>query len=113
MDDNIHLVSSLNQILEEGRVPLILIANDYSKDWISVLGANGYQGKLRNIPIVIPSSVVNHSKIISDISKCTNAVVFSKNCDNGKLLKDFSIDDLGHIKKAILTNQKILFIDAY
>lgn len=113
-------IQSLNQIrdiieyVKTNNRPLVIVAEDITKDIISTLVLNNIQKKLKVAVIKYTSIKFVKSGILEDLSTLTYSNYFSTTAGTSKLINNsnvtFTVDDLGQAEKVIIKKDKSTFI---
>ena len=107
-------ITSLNQIREiidyvkANNRPLVIIAEEISKDIISTLVLNNIQKKLKVVVIKYISIKFIKTGILEDLSTLTHSNYFVSNLKDSNLT--LTIDDLGQAEKVIIKKEKSTFL---
>lgn len=99
----------LEQIVQTNK-PLLLIAEDYENEVISTIVLNKLRGTFNVVATKAPGFGDNQKEILTDIAALCNAKMFNK--DLNMKLEECTIEDLGTIKKAIITKDNTTLIGA-
>jgi chaperonin GroEL len=109
-------IKSLNQLREiieyvkSNNKPLIIVAEEISKDIISTLVLNNMQKKLKVAVIRYNSIKFIKNGMMEDLALLTHATYLEKNPKVKEIEKNFKIDDLGQAEKVIIKKEKSTFI---
>lgn len=101
------LLPVLEQIVKTGR-PFLLIAEDFENEVISTLVLNKLRGTFNVVATKAPGFGDNQKEILMDIAALTNATFFNK--DLNMKLEDATLDQLGTIKKVLVTKDNTTLI---
>jgi chaperonin GroEL len=107
-------INSLNQIreiieyIQLNNRPLVIIAEEISKDIISTLVLNNIQKKFKIAVIKYTSIQFIKTGILEDLSVLTHSNYFQSNLKNKNAT--LTIDDLGQAQKVIIKKDKSTFI---
>ena len=108
-------INSVNQILpilevcNQNAIPLLLIADDYESEVITMLVVNKLRGNLNVVAVKAPFFADKRRNMLSDICTLSGATLFSQ-----ELNKDLScatIADLGTVNKVVVTQDKTTIIE--
>lgn len=99
----------LEQIVQTNK-PLLLIAEDYENEVISTIVLNKLRGTFNVVATKAPGFGDNQKEMLTDIAALCNAKMFNK--DLNMKLEDCTIEDLGTIKKAIITKDNTTLISS-
>ena len=111
-DQKINTVQEILPVLEQvvqANKPLLLIAEDYENETTSTLIVNKLRGTFNVVATKAPGFGDNQKDILNDIAILTGARFYSK--DLNMDLKEMKIEDLGKVKKAIVTKDSTTMID--
>ena len=113
-------ITSLNQIrdvieyVKTNNKPLIIVAEDITKEIISTLVLNNIQKKLKIAVIKYTSIKFVKSGLLEDLSTLTYSNYFVSNSGPSKLISNsnvtFTVEDLGQAEKVIIKKDKSTFI---
>ena len=109
-------INSLNQIrdiIEYAKInnrPLVIVAEEISKDIISTLVLNNIQKKLKVAVIKYKSIKFIKNGLLEDLAILTHSNYFAKNSEIKETEKTFSVEDLGQADKVIIRKEKSTFI---
>ena len=109
-----HPITSLNQIREiteyvkTNNKPLVIVAEEISKEIISTLVLNNIQKKLKVVVVKYTSIKFVKSGILEDLSLLTHSNYFVSTLKDSNVI--FSIDDLGQAEKVIIKKDKSTFL---
>ncbi len=111
-----HKITNLQEILPvleqvvQANKPLLLIAEDYENEVISTLVLNKLRGTFNVVATKAPGFGDNQKEMLQDIAALTNAKFINKDLQMN--LKDVTMDDLGTIKKIIVTKDNTTMISS-
>ncbi len=105
---NINDIVPMLQSVVDAHKPLLIIADDLDADVTSTLIVNKLRGTFNVVAVKAPEFGDAQKNALQDIAIVTGAKFFSK--DLSMELKDITIDDLGHVKKAIVKKDKTTLI---
>ena len=109
-----HPINSLNQIrdiieyVKTNNKPLVIVAEEISKDIISTLVLNNIQKKLKVVVVKFTSIKFVKSGILEDLSLLTHSNYFVSTLKDSNVI--FSVDDLGQSEKVIIKKDKSTFL---
>jgi len=113
-------INSLNQIrdvieyVKTNNRPLIIVAEEITKEIISTLVLNNIQKKLKVAVVKYTSIKFVKSGILEDLSTLTYSNYFPTTAGPSKLINNsnvtFTVDDLGQAEKVIIKKDKSTFI---
>ena len=107
-------IESINQIrdileyVKENNRPLVIIAEEISKDIISTLVLNNLQKKLKVVVIKYKGIEFKKSGILEDLALLTHSNYLDEKIKNK--VTNLSINDLGQVEKVIVGKNKSTFI---
>jgi chaperonin GroEL len=107
-------INSLNQIrniiefVKESNRPLVIVAEEISKDIISTLVLNNIQKKLKVVVIKYTSINFIKNGILEDLATLTYSKYFISNLKKAEI--NLQIEDLGQAEKVIVKKDKSTFI---
>lgn len=105
---NINDIVPMLQSVVDAHKPLLIIADDLDADVTSTLIVNKLRGTFNVVAVKAPEFGDAQKNALQDIAIVTGAKFFSK--DLSMELKDITIEDLGHVKKAIIRKDKTTLI---
>lgn len=97
----------LEQVVQAQR-PLLLIAEDFENEVISTLVLNKLRGTFNVVATKAPGFGDNQKNLLEDIAVLTGAHMINK--DLNEKFSDLTLDDLGTIKKVIVTKDDTTLI---
>lgn len=97
----------LEQIVQANR-SLLIIADDLENEVVSTLALNKLRGTFNVVATKAPGFGDNQKDMLQDIATLTGAKFFSK--DLQMELKDMTLDDLGTVKKLVVTKDNTTMI---
>jgi chaperonin GroEL len=109
-------ITSLNQIrdvidhIKVTNRPLIIVAEDITKEIISTLVLNNIQKKLKVVVIKYSSIKFIKNGILEDLALLTHSNFFEYNSKLKEIEKNFRVEDLGQAEKVIIKKEKSTFI---
>jgi len=109
-----HPINSLNQIrdiieyVKTNNKPLVIVAEEISKEIISTLVLNNIQKKLKVVVVKYTSIKFVKSGILEDLSLLTHSNYFVSTVKDSNVI--FSVDDLGQSEKVIIKKDKSTFL---
>ena len=113
-------ITSINQIrdvieyVKTNNKPLIIVAEEITKEIISTLVLNNIQKKLKVAVIKYSSVKFVKSGILEDLSTLTYSNYFASDTGPSKLINNsnvtFTVEDLGQAEKVIIKKDKSTFI---
>ena len=108
-------ITSINQILplleicNQNAIPLLIIADDFEQEVITMLVVNKLRGNLNVVAVKAPSFAEKRRQILEDICMLTGATLF---CDQlNSQLNLATIDNLGSVNKIVVTQDKTTIIE--
>lgn len=107
-------ISNLQEILPvlekvvQANKPLLLIAEDFENEVISTLVLNKLRGTFNVVATKAPGFGDNQKDLLEDIAVLTNAKFYNK--DLNMKLSDLTIEELGTIKKVVVTKDSTTLI---
>ncbi|WP_296879227.1 chaperonin GroEL [Thomasclavelia sp.] len=99
----------LEQVLKTNQ-PLLIVAEDYENEVISTLVLNKLRGTFNVVATKAPGFGDNQKEMLQDLAALTNAKFYNK--DLNMKLEDLQLDELGTIKKVIVTKDNTTMIGA-
>lgn len=108
-------ISNINQILQvletcnQKGLPLVIIADDYEQEVITLLVVNKLRGNLNCVAVKAPLFGDKRRHMLEDICVLSGATLFSS--ELGAELSSASVADLGEVNKVIVTNDKTTLIE--
>ena len=109
-----HKINNLQEILPileqivQSNKPLLLIADDFENEVISTLVLNKLRGTFNVVATKAPGFGDNQKELLQDITALTGSTFINK--DISMELKDVTLDQLGTIKKVIVTKDHTTMI---
>ena len=97
----------LEQVLKTNK-PLLLIAEDYENEVISTLVLNKLRGTFNVVATKAPGFGDNQKEMLQDIAALTGAKLYNK--DLNMKLEELQLEELGTIKKVIVTKANTTMI---
>lgn len=97
----------LEQVLKTNK-PLLLIAEDYENEVISTLVLNKLRGTFNVVATKAPGFGDNQKEMLQDIAALTGAKLYNK--DLNMKLEELQLEQLGTIKKVIVTKDNTTMI---
>lgn len=110
-DHKINTIQEILPLLEQvvqSNKPLLVIADDLENEVVSTLIVNKLRGTFNVVATKAPGFGDNQKDMLQDIATLTNATFCSK--DLKMELKDLTLDDLGQVKKAVITKDSTTMI---
>lgn len=110
-DQKINTIQEILPLLEkivQSAKPLLIIADDIDNEVTSTLVVNKLRGTFNVVATKAPGFGDNQKEMLQDIATLTNANFYSK--DLAMELKDMDIQDLGMVKKAVVTKDNTTLI---
>lgn len=110
-NQSINSINQIREIIEHIKItnkPLVIVAEEISKDIISTLVLNNIQKKIKVVVIRFTSIKFLKTGILEDLSLLTHSNYFVSNIkDSNAILK---VEDLGQAQKVIIKKEKSTFI---
>ena len=109
-----HKINNLQEILPvleevlKTNKPLLLIAEDYENEVISTLVLNKLRGTFNVVATKAPGFGDNQKEMLQDIAALTGAKLYNK--DLNMKLEELQLEELGTIKKVIVTKDNTTMI---
>lgn len=97
----------LEQVIKTNK-PLLLIAEDYENEVISTLVLNKLRGTFNVVATKAPGFGDNQKEMLQDIAALTGAKLYNK--DLNMKLEELQLEELGTIKKVIVTKDNTTMI---
>lgn len=110
-DQKINTIQEILPLLEkivQSAKPLLIIADDIDNEVTSTLVVNKLRGTFNVVATKAPGFGDNQKEMLEDIAVLTNATFYSK--DLSMELKDMEIEDLGMVKKAVISKDNTTLI---
>ena len=107
-------ISSVNDIVPllqavvDSHRPLLIIAEDLDADVTSTIVVNKLRGTFNVVAVKAPEFGDAQKAALQDIAITTGAKFYSK--DLSMALKDMTLEDLGHVKKATIKKDKTILV---
>lgn len=105
MKDVLHI---LEMSVQQER-PLVIVADDYGDEFLSMLVSNNIRGSLKACPIKIPGFGTNRTGIMTDLACITGGTYIRE--EDGITLKDVTLKHLGQCSKFISSRTSSIFIE--
>ena len=108
-DQKINNVQEVLPVLEQvvqSNKPLLIIADDVENEVTSTLVVNKLRGTFNVVATKAPGFGDNQKEILKDIAVLTGATFYSK--DLNMELKDMKLEELGSVKKAVITKDNTM-----
>ena len=108
-------INSVNQVLpilevcNQHSIPLLIIAEDFEQEVITMLVVNKLRGNLNVVAVKAPSFADKRRQILEDICAISGATLFSNTLNNN--LSDTKIEDLGEVSKIVVSANQTTLID--
>ena len=108
-------INSVNQVLpilevcNQHSIPLLIIAEDFEQEVITMLVVNKLRGNLNVVAVKAPSFADKRRQILEDICAISGATLFSNTLNN--YLSDTKIEDLGEVSKIVVSANQTTLID--
>ena len=108
-------ITSINQILpileicNQNTLPLLIIADDFDQEVITMLVVNKLRGNLNVVAVKAPSFADKRSNMLEDICVLSGATLFSSTLN--KPIASATINDLGNVGKIVVTADKTTIIE--
>ena len=107
--DNIHDILGVLEQTQEAGKPLILVAEGYSNEVLSLLVTNVMQGALKVCAVTAPANGDLRKKYLEDIAVLTGGKVIVN--DTGVTLKTTTLEQLGMASKITVHKDKTVIVD--
>ena len=110
-DQKINNVQEVLPVLEQvvqSNKPLLIIADDVENEVTSTLVVNKLRGTFNVVATKAPGFGDNQKEMLKDIAVLTGATFYSK--DLNMELKDMKLEELGSVKKAVITKDNTTMI---
>ena len=104
------IVNVLQEVMEKN-VPLLIIAEDFDQEVISTLVINKLRGNLNVVAVSAPEFGDARKAILEDLSILLGTRLITQ--DLSMDLKNISLNDLGFVKKVIITKDTTTIIDGH
>ena len=108
-------ISSVNQILpvleicNQQNIPLLIIADDFEQEVITMLVVNKLRGNLNVVAVKAPFFADRRRQMLEDICTLSGATLFSAQLNNA--ISGATVNDLGNVNKIIVTQDKTTLIE--
>lgn len=103
------IVTILDSLLNAGKRDIVIIAEDFTTDALSVLVMNKLEGKLNAVAVKAPSFGDNRKEILKDIAAVTGATLITE--DMGITFEDATLDMLGTAGRVVVTKDRTTISD--
>ena len=107
--ENIKEVEPLLQAVSGTGKPLLLIGEDYGKNFLATLIINKQRGTLFSCPVKSPGFGERRKEILKDLAVLTGGVVFSE--ETGMTLNKADMEHLGTAKRILVNRNSTIIID--
>jgi len=111
-DQKIEVITPLIKLIEavmHSKKPLLIIADDFSREVIQLFAANKTQGKLQICPIAAPQFTYSKKQSLEDIAMLTGTKVI--NAENDLHFESVSLADLGSAKRVEIKRTNCTIIE--
>ena len=108
-------ITSVNQILpilevcNQNAIPLLIIADDYETEVITMLVVNKLRGNLNVVAVKAPFFADKRRNMLADICALSGATLFSQELNNE--LSSATVSHLGNVNKVLITPDKTTLIE--
>ena len=112
-DSKINNINQILPVLEEcnkNGLPLLIIAEDYEQEIITMLVVNKLRGNLNVVAVKAPNFADKRTQMLQDICVLTGAKLFSSATDSN--IAEATIADLGYANKVSVATEKTTIIQS-
>ncbi len=107
---DIHEIRTLLETLHTSKHSAVIIAKDFSQDVIRNITVNNTKGTLK-IDLVAAEGFGSHRlDILNDIATISGATIVSTDGSTEKLLRSFSQEFFGRLKKSVVTSRSAILV---
>ena len=110
--DKINTVNQILPVLElcsQQSIPLLIIADDYEQEVITMLVVNKLRGNLNVVAVKAPAFADKRKQMLEDICVLSGATLFSEQLNT--TLASAGLTDLGTVNKVVVTQDKTTLIE--
>ena len=111
-DEKINSVNQILSVLEicnQQGLPLIIIADDFEQEVITMLVVNKLRGNLNVVAVKAPAFADKRRQMLEDICALTGSTLFSSQLNNST--SNAILSDLGSVNKVIVSQDKTTLIE--